>query len=118
MFIYLDMQKHPPEVFHKKGVLKNFAYFTGRNLCWSVFYILLKKVLLKISQNSQKNTCARGSFLIKLQASDSACNFIKNETLVQVFSCEFCESFKNTFFSECIRATASIYFILQCLNLN
>ena len=48
------MQKHPPEVFHKKGALKNFAYFTGRNLCWSVFYILLKKVLLKISQNSQK----------------------------------------------------------------
>ena len=48
------MQKHPPEVFHKKGALKNFAYFIGRNLCWSVFYILLKKVLLKISQNSQK----------------------------------------------------------------
>ena len=28
-----------------------------------VFYE--KKVLLKISQNSQENTCARGSFLIK-----------------------------------------------------
>ena len=26
------------------------------------------------------------------------CNFIKTETLEQVFSCEFCESFKNTFF--------------------
>ena len=26
------------------------------------------KVFLKISQNSQKNTCARTSFLIKLQA--------------------------------------------------
>ena len=25
-------------------------------------------------------------------------NFIKNETLAQVFSCEFCEIFKNTFF--------------------
>ena len=31
--------------------------------------VLWKKVLLEISQNSQKNTCARGSFLIKLQAS-------------------------------------------------
>ena len=28
----------------------------------------LKKVFLKISQNSQENTCARASFLIKLQA--------------------------------------------------
>ena len=29
-----------------------------------------------------------------------ACNFIKKETLAQVFSCEFCEIFKNTFFTE------------------
>ena len=28
------------------------------------------------------------------------CSFIKNETLAQVFSCEFCEIFKNTFFIE------------------
>ena len=26
------------------------------------------------------------------------CNFIKKETLAQVFSCEFCEISKNTFF--------------------
>ena len=59
-----------PEVFYKKGVLRNFAKFTG-------------------------NTCARVSFLIKLQA--SACNFIKKETLTQVFSCEFCKVSKNAF---------------------
>ena len=35
------------------------------------------------------------SLLIKLQA--SACNFIKNETMAQVFSCELCEISKNTF---------------------
>ena len=29
-----------------------------------------------------------------------ACNFIKKETATQVFSCEFCEIFKNTFFTE------------------
>ena len=29
-----------------------------------------------------------------------ACNFIKKETLAQVFSCEFCEISKNTFFTE------------------
>ena len=27
-----------------------------------------------------------------------ACNFIQEETLAQVFSCEFCEISKNTFF--------------------
>ena len=32
--------------------------------------VLLKEVFLKISINSQENTCARVSFLIKLQASD------------------------------------------------
>ena len=50
----------------------------------------VKKVFLEISQNSQENTCARVSFLRKLQA-------IKEETLTQVFSCEFCEISKNTF---------------------
>ena len=29
-----------------------------------------------------------------------ACNYIKKETFVQVFSCEFCEIFKNMFFKE------------------
>ena len=28
----------------------------------------------------------------------AACNFIKKETLAQVFSCEFCENSKNTYF--------------------
>ena len=36
-----------------------------------------------------------------------ACNFIKKETLTKVFSCEFCEIFKNTFFTEHLRTTAS-----------
>ena len=49
------------EVFCEKGVLKNFT-------------------------NSQENTCARVSFLIK------------KETLAQVFPYEFCDIFKNTFF--------------------
>ena len=36
-------------------------------------------------------------FLIKLQASFSI-NYIEKETLVQVFSSDFCEIFKNIFF--------------------
>ena len=58
----------------------------------------LNKGFLKISQNLQENTCVRVSFLIKLQG--EACNFIKKETLVQMFLCEFCKIFKDTFFIE------------------
>ena len=36
-----------------------------------------------------------------------ACNFIKKETLAQVFSCEFCEISKNTFFTEHLWTNAS-----------
>ena len=43
----------------------------------------VKKVFLEISQSSQEDPCARASFLIKLQA--EACNFIKKETLAQIF---------------------------------
>ena len=42
--------------------------------------------------------------LLKLQA----CNFIKKETLAQVFSCEFCEIFKSTFSTKHLQATASV----------
>ena len=28
-----ESQKQPPEVFCKKGALKNFANFTGKQLC-------------------------------------------------------------------------------------
>ena len=44
----------------------------------------VKKVFLEISQISQENTCAR-------------VNFIKKETLAQVFSCIFCEISKSSF---------------------
>ena len=67
--------------------------------------VVQEKVLLEISQNSQENTCARVPFLIKLQA--EICNFIKKETLAQMFSCEICEISKNTFFIEHLRVTAS-----------
>ena len=52
-----------------------------------------KMVFLEISKNLWEYTCARVSFLIKLQA----CKFIKKETLAQLFSREFCEISKNTF---------------------
>ena len=42
----------------------------------------------------------------------TACNFIKKDTLAQVFSCEFCEISKNTFFVEHLWATASVSYII------
>ena len=66
--------------------------FINKKQPLEVFY---KKDVLKISQNSQENTCARVSFLIKLQA------------LAQVFSCQFCEISKNNFFREHLWTTAS-----------
>ena len=62
-------------------------------------------VFLEISQNSQENTCARVSFLIKLQA-----NFIKKEILAQVFSCEIREISNNTFSYRIPPVAASGYF--------
>ena len=47
----------------------------------------VKTVFLDILQNSQENTCARVSFLIKLQT--EAWNFTKKETLAQGFSVNF-----------------------------
>ena len=42
-------------------------------------------------------------------------SLVKKETLAQVFSCEFCELSKNTFFIEHLWATASDYTVLGTL---
>ena len=36
------MQKQPPEVLYEKAVLKSFATFTGKYLCWRLFLIKLQ----------------------------------------------------------------------------
>ena len=50
----------------------------------------VKKVFLEISQNAHENTCARFSFLIKLQAKPTYGNFPENllkKILPKVFLC-------------------------------
>ena len=72
-------------------------------------------MFLEILQYSQENTYATVSFLIKLQA--AACNFIKKETLEQVFSFEFSKISKNTFFTEHLWTTASrLLRVEKCLH--
>ena len=61
-----------------RGVLKNFAEFTGKQLCQI------------LSFNEVAGLRPAGLW-------SQACNFIKRENLEQVFSCEFCEAFKNSF---------------------
>ena len=64
--------------------------------------VLQERVFLEILRNSWKTPV------------------IKKDTLTQVFSCEFCEISKNTFFSEHLWATASesIFFNLTFESLN
>ena len=55
----------------------------------------MKKVLLKISQKSQKKHLFRGLFLIKIPAGGLYLYY--KEALVLVFFCKFCEIFKSTY---------------------
>ena len=60
---------------------------------WNPKDILFSMITYLI--NSQENSSARVSFLMTLQT--KVYNFIKKETLTQVFSCEFCKISKNIF---------------------
>ena len=64
------LQSLPLLQFFKIVVLKNFIRSTGKHLWWSLF-------------------CKKAAGWMQ---------FIKKETLAQVFSCEFCRISKNTFF--------------------
>ena len=64
-----------------KGVLRNFAKFTGKHLYRRLFF---NKV-----------------------AGLRAASLLKKETLAQVFFCEFCEISKSTFYYKHLRMTVS-----------
>ena len=78
----------------KKGVLKNFTKFAGKHLCQSFFF----------------NKVAGLS-----PATLWPATLLKKGPL---FSCEFCEIFKNIFFTEHLRMTASTFAIfIPCYRL-
>ena len=64
----INYRSSRPEVFCKEGVLENFAKFTGKHLCQSLWPFF---------------------------------------TLARVFSYEFCEIFKNTYFNRTNLVAAS-----------
>ena len=63
----------------------------------------IRKTIRNCAKFTEK-TCDRVFFLLE------------KETLVQVFSCEFCESSKNTFFTEHFWVTASEMNCYVCLS--
>ena len=77
------------EVFCRKGVLTNFAKFTGKHLCQSLFF--------------NKGAGLRPATL-----------FIKKETLAQVFSGEFFEISKKSFFHRTPQVAASDNVLTLC----
>ena len=60
--------------------------------------VLLEKLFLEISQKFTENICQSLFFNKVADLRPQACNFIKKETLTQVFSCGFCEISKVVFF--------------------
>ena len=66
------------------------------------------KVFLKISQNSQENTCAE-VFFNKVAARPATLLFKRNSA--QAFSCEIFEIFKNTYFAEYLQTSACLTFL-------
>ena len=81
-----------PKVFCKEGVLINFVKFTGKHLCQSFFF----------------NKVAGWGLQIYLKG-----------TLAHVFSCEFCEIYKNTFSyrKPLVAASAHKYIYNSCLHI-
>ena len=63
-------------------------------------------LIIGVLRNFAKFT---GKHLCQTLSEPQACNFIKNETLAQMFSCEFCKISKITFFTKHLRTTASKY---------
>ena len=62
-----------------------------------------KKLFLKNSQIHRKTLVPESLFKIKLQALGLRPATLLKKTLTQVFFCEFCEIFKNNFFTEHLR---------------
>ena len=91
--VSFNKEKAPSQIFLKESYLEFNVWEAVVRKC------SVEKLFMETSQNSQENAYARVSFLIIVQALGLACNFIKKETLAQVFSCEFCEISKNTFFN-------------------
>ena len=69
--------------------------------------VLSKSFSQKFHKNHRKTPVPESLFLKSCRS--EACNFIKKETLAQVFSCEFYEISKNTYLHRTLLVAASTY---------
>ena len=83
----LVLQKQPLEVFYKKVVLRNFAIFTGKHLCWSLFLIKLRAG--GHTWHIFKNTNIEEDLLLLVLQKTSSNNICK--LAVEVARRHFCE---------------------------
>ena len=74
----------------EKSVPKSFAIFTGKHLSWRLF-----------------NKVAGLKALLKRDTTQTKRFFLLKKTPAQVFSCEYCEIFKNTCFEKQLQMAAS-----------
>ena len=86
------MQKQQLEVFYE-GVLKNFANFTGKNLCWSLFNEV---------------------------ADQKACNFIKKRPQRKCFLVKFAKFLRATVLKNIcerllLKMVQDLYLLLTCI---
>ena len=72
-------------------------------------------MFLKVSKNSQGNTCARVKLFNKVAG--GVCNFIKKESQALVFFREFWEIFRSTFFAEHFWTNATKFYVNHLLAL-
>ena len=93
----INQRSSRPDVFCEKGVLRNFAKFTGKHLCLSLF--LNKIVGLRPATLIKKRLWHRVSFLSK---------FFIWIFLNFSFLSEFCEISKNTFFDRTPQVAVSV----------
>ena len=82
------------QMFFKIVVLKNLAIFTGKHLCW--FFFLIKCFPVKSAKLLK--TCVLKNICVRLLLLRPLFPFYSLPT--QVFSSEYCEIFKNSFFIE------------------
>ena len=87
----LNYSEAAVKLFCRKAVLKIFGNVQGKYSEAVARRCSVKKVFLEISQNSQENTCAR------------VCNFVKKETLAQVFPVNFAKFLRTPFPTEHLR---------------
>ena len=58
------IQKQPPEMLYKTAILKNFVIFTGKRLCWGLFFI---KVVGLQGTNCIKKGLQHRYFLVNIR---------------------------------------------------